>query len=110
MCGKLCVHGNQSRVEVKACPRAAMCLYFFSFLILRQNLAIPVQKNKLEMSLASSFTHNRIANTFQNLMVLEINPCSGSVFYYGGVEWLVILYIVKEESSFPLLQTDSGHG
>jgi len=66
-----------------------MCLYFFLFLFYEETLAVPVQKNKLEMSLASGFTHNRTASTFQNLMVLEISPYSDPVVTMGGVEWPV---------------------
>jgi hypothetical protein len=44
-----------------------MCLYFFLFLFYEETLAVLVQKNKLEMSLASGFTLNRTASTFQNL-------------------------------------------
>jgi hypothetical protein len=80
-------------------PHELQCVFtFFLFLFYEEILAVPVQKNKLEMSLASGFTHNRTASTFQNLMVLEISPYSDPVVTMGGVEWLVNLQLAPHSN------------
>jgi hypothetical protein len=104
---ELCVDGNQVQSGSKSLPHELQCVFtFFLFLFYEETLAVSVQKNKLEMSLASCFTHNRTASKFQNLMVLEISPYSDPVVTMGGVEWLVNLQLAPPFQSFIFFKTN----